>query len=166
MSFRKLDSKGKAIPREGRTSREPAQRMVRGVPHYHYEVNVSIALPGGKTLQKRRRYWLANDAEADAKERELRHQAPAEALTWYVAHQKWKDAHLGKRSPGHLAATDTTMRQWIEAFGVKSTIEDTELAKFVEWVEESGRGTKGRGAQIKHAHLLAIARWCRKRGLI
>ena len=59
-----------------------------------------------------------------------------------------------------------TLRQWIEAFGAGSTIEETGLSEFTRWVEDKARIGKGRAAQVKREQLLAIARWCRARGLV
>ncbi len=58
------------------------------------------------------------------------------------------------------------MKQWCAAFGASVTIEGTTLAMFSGWIGEKAKEGKGRGAQLKHGHLLAIARWCRARGMV
>lgn len=166
MSYHRLDVKGRPIPNKGRSKREPAKRLVHDKEHYNYEIVIVFPLPGGKRRYVRRRYWLPDDAAAEAKQRELKHQDPAHRLTWYEAHRRWRDDRLSKLSPQHLAAVDGTVAKWIASFGVNATIEGTALPVFVDWVAAQASGTKGRGAQLRHSHLLTIARWCRARGLV
>lgn len=166
MSFRRLDAKGKPIPRDGRSMRRPAEKLIRGVPHFHYEISGAIPQADGKRLQYRKRFWLPDDRAADAKEREMLRKPPAEALTWVEAHRRWVEGNRHRFSPGHIANTEITIRQWCQAFGANSTIEGTSLAAFAGWVEDKAKEGKGRGAQIKRGHLLAMARWCRARGMV
>ncbi len=166
MSYRQLDAKGKPIPRDGRSTRKPAEKMIGGKPHYHYEIAGAISQPGGKRLQYRKRFWLPDDHAADAKEREILRKPSADALTWTEAHRRWIDANRSKFSPLHIANTEITMKQWCAAFGAGVTIEGTTLAMFSGWIGEKAKEGKGRGAQLKHGHLLAIARWCRARGMV
>lgn len=166
MSYRKLDTKGKPIPRNGRSTRKPAEKMINGKPHFHYEIAGAIPQPDGKRLQYRKRFWLLNDYAADAKEREILHKPPSQALTWMEAHRRWVDANRAKFSPLHIANTEITLKQWCASFGASATIEGTTLAAFSGWVEEKAKEGKGRGAQLKYGHLLAIARWCRARGMV
>ena len=71
MSYRKLDAKGKPIPRDGRSIRRPAEQMINGKTHFQYEIAGAIPQPDGKRLQYRKRFWLPDDHAADAKEREI-----------------------------------------------------------------------------------------------
>lgn len=105
-------------------------------------------------------------AAAKAKQREIRHQDPARRLTWLEAHRRWRKNQAADLSSLHIAAVDTTIEKWTESFGVGSTIEVISLPVFVEWVASHIHGTKGRGAQLRHSHLLTIARWRRSRGFI
>ena len=89
MSFRKLDIKGKPIPRNSRSIRKPAERMIRGIPHFHYEIFVTIKQQDGKSREIRKRFWLADDREAEDKQRELKRQGPINAVTWLDAHALW-----------------------------------------------------------------------------
>ncbi|MCD8139954.1 MAG: tyrosine-type recombinase/integrase [Planctomycetaceae bacterium] len=168
MAFHRLDENGKAMPRKGkgRTNRKPAEREERGKTLYHYEITSSIKLDQNKRRQVRRRFWLENDDAAAAKERELRHKAPTHAMTWVEAHKRWIEGNKGYFSVGHINNARTTIRQWTESFGAASTIEGTDLATFNLWIGEHAKKNSGRGAQIKFGHLMAIARWCRKRGYI
>ncbi len=166
MSYHQLDNRGKPIPKKNRSRRDAAMRMESGVPHYHYEIYVSIPLPDGKRRQVRQRCWLPDDLAAASKERELRREGPGNALTWMDGYRRWLDARLPRLSPGHLSGVESTMNKWAESFGVNSTIEGTSLPSFVEWIADQAKGTKGRGAQIRQTHLLTIARWCRSRGLV
>lgn len=166
MSYRKLDIKGKPIPRNSRSIRKPAERMVGGVPHYHYEIFVTIKQQDGKSREIRKRFWLADDQAAENKQRELKHQAPVNALSWIDAHAKWLEDNRADFSPGHIATSENTIKLWTEDFGADSTVEGTGLAEFTQWITEKAKEGTGRAAQIKREHLLAIARWCRERGLV
>jgi integrase len=100
------------------------------------------------------------------KERELKREAPQDALTWPEAHRRWLEGNAGRFSEGHTENSRTTIRLWCQSFGAGSTIEGTPLAAFTEWVDDLAHAGKGRGAEIRRNHLLAIARWCRARGLV
>ncbi len=166
MSYRRLDAKGKPIPRNSRSIRKPAERMIRGIPHYHYEIFVTIKQQNGKSREIRKRFWLADDREAEDKQRELKHQAPVNALTWIDAHALWLADPDNNYSDGHIATSRKTIELWTKDFGADSTIEGTELSAFTTWISDRAKEGTGRAAQIKHEHMLAIARWCRERGLI
>ncbi|MCD8352549.1 MAG: site-specific integrase [Planctomycetaceae bacterium] len=164
MALHKLDTQGKPIP--PRSRREPATRRIRGVDHYHYMVYVAIPQPGGKYRHVRRRYWLPDDAAAVAMERELKREAPPDALTWEQAYDRWKAENVGRLSLGHMQGVDISFRKWFADFGTSSTIEGTDLASFTGWLAEQAKGTKGRAAQLRQSHLLTVAKWCRSRGII
>ncbi len=166
MAFHRLDINGKPLPSKGkgRTNRKAAERMENGVTLFHYEITAAVKLPEGKMRQIRRRYWLSGDDKAEAKERELCRQTPKDALTWEDAYKRWLENN--DFSEGHVKNTTTTMKQWYAAFGANSTIEGTSLAAFSAWMEERSKEGKGRGAQIKYGHLMAIAEWCRERGYV
>lgn len=166
MSYRRLDENGTPLPRSGRITRRPAQRQERGQPLYHYEIVVAIAAEGGKWKYLKRRYWLPDDTAAQIKERELKHEPPLYALTWPEAHRLWLEGNSKRFSRSHVEASERTMREWAQSFGANSTIEGTSLAAFTSWVDDKAKGNTGRTAQVKYGHLLAIARWCRQRGLI
>lgn len=166
MAFRKLDDKGNPIPKKGRSKRLPAEKKEHGQTLFHYQVKVSIKQQDGKYKQILRHKWLPDDIAAEEYQRQLLHKAPVNALTWEQAHKLWVEGNIGKFSDGHISNSKTTMKQWYEAFGTNSTIETTTLAAFSEWIDELARKGTGRAAQIKRGHLLAIARWCRERGLI
>lgn len=166
MSYCKLDENGKTIPSGKRSNRKPAKREERGGELYHYEIYVAIPLPSGEYKQVRRRKWLPDDEAAADYERELRGAPPRKALTWVAGHQKWLDANKNDLSQGHVQTSRAAIDLWCEKFGKHSTIEGTTLLAFSEWIgNEATKGT-GRAAQIKHEHFLAIARWCRARGLV
>lgn len=165
MAFYKLDENGKPI--KGRTKREPAVKLVRGEEMFHYEVYISILQDDRKYKYIRKRFWLPDDIAAMGKERELKHDEPVKSITWQEGYDKWRVAPRKKRlSAGHLGAVHRTMKKWLESFGVNATIEGTSLPIFVEWVTKQAAGTKGRGAQLHHTHLMTIARWCRSRGFV
>lgn len=166
MAFRLLDEKGKPLPKKGRTSRRPAFREEQGGTVYHYEIFVRINCLDGKVRDIRKRLWLPNDITAQVIERELKTGHATKKMTWAEAHRQWLDGNKGKFSDGHAANSVVTIRKWCERFGVESTIEGTTLAQFSSWCEEICLKGKGRGGQIRRAHLLAIARWCRDRGLV
>ncbi len=166
MAFYKLDAKGKTIPKKGRTTREPVTKKERGKTLYHYEIYVAIPQPDGKARQIRKRYWLPDDIAAQEKQRDLKHEPPSDALTWEEGHRKWLDGHRGDFSEGHVNTSIVCLRQWHEAFGKDSTIEGTTLAQYTKWIDEKAQEGTGRAAQIKHEHMLAIARWCRSKGLV
>lgn len=166
MAFYKLDAKGKRIPNKGRTGREPVTKKERGKTLYHYEIYVSIPQPGDKTKQIRKRFWLPDDIAAQEKQREIKHEPPRDALTWVDGHKKWLDFHQGQFSAGHVNTSIVCIRQWSETFGKDSTIEGTTLAQYSRWIDEKALEGTGRAAQIKHEHMLAIARWCRSKGLV
>lgn len=166
MAFYKLDAKGKTIPKKGRTGREPVTKKERGKTLYHYEIYVAIPQPGDKTKQIRKRFWLPDDIAAQEKQREIKHEPPRDALTWEEGHKKWLDFHQGEFSEGHVNTSIVCLRQWHETFGKDSTIEGTTLAQYSRWIDEKAKEGTGRAAQIKHEHMLAIARWCRSKGLV
>lgn len=170
MSFRLIDDKGKPIPKGKRSSRKPAKRLERGVELHHYEFHISIPRGNGTYRDFRKRLWLPHDGETHAAARkkhlELQRLTPQTALSWEEAYRRWLDDRGTKRAATHLSGVAITMRQWIESFGPAATVEGTSLPAFVEWVAGHAAGTKGRGAQMKHGHLLAIARWCRSRGFV
>ncbi len=164
MSFHRLDAKGKPIPRKGRTTREPATREERGVTLYHYEIVVAVSVAPGKYQYKKRRYWLPDDNAADEAERALLHKPTAKALTWAAGYELWLEGNM--HSPGHLLNVARVVRQWTATFGVSKTIEGTSLPELSQYTETLSKSGKGRAGQIAHTELMAIARWCRKRGLV
>lgn len=166
MSYRKLDANHIPLPRKRRTKREAATRLERDVTLYHYEITYVLSLGGGKRKHVRRRFWLPGDVAAAAKERELRYDAPAHALTWGDAYSRWKADRTPHLSQGHLGGVEITMNKWFASFGASSTVEGTTLPAFVEWLQSQAKGNKGRGAQLRRSHLLTIARWCRSRGFV
>ncbi len=169
MSYHQLDINGRPLPKKGRTTRKPAKRLERGVTLYHYEIYVSISQPGEKPKQIRRRYWLPNESaehlEAQQRERELKHEAPVGALTWREALRLWVEGNADF-SREHIHNATVTVDMWERDFGAGAAIEGTSLAAFSEWIGELGKEGTGRAAQNRRAHLLAIARWARSRGLV
>lgn len=164
MSYRKLDEKGKPVSKNGKN-----KAAVRGEGDgklYHYAVAVSIKQDGGKYKSILRHAWLPNDAAADEFQRQLKRQPSARALTWQDAFDRWIDDNKVKRSPRHIENVEATMRRWIAAFGATKTIGGTELGEYTTWIMERSKSGKGRGAQLDHSHLLAVARWARERGLV
>ena len=166
MAYRKLDNNGKPINPRKRTSRTPATRIEGKETLYHYEIFVRITDVEGKTRDKRKRLWLADDLAAQLAEQELKAGRVLKTLTWLDAHRRWLEANKDNFSAGHASNSVTTIKMWCERFGNDSTVEGTSLAQFSSWAEEICRKGKGRGGQIRRAHMLAIARWCRDRGLV
>lgn len=166
MSFRKLDANGRPLPRKGRSGRMPAERMENGRSVYHYEITCSRRRGDGTLLQIRRRAWLPDNEAAEALERDLLRRPAAGSLSWTKAHQLWREANIGKRSPGHFVNVEATLRRWLDVVGPKKGVEDTTLAEFSAWVETRATEGTGRAAQLDRGHLLTIARWCRARGHI
>lgn len=164
MAYCRLDDNGKPVRRKGRIRSEPATRWERGVELFHYEIYISIAGSEGKKKQVRRRYWLENDVEAKAKERELRHEPPADAVTWQQAIERWKTDN--RFSESHFKNADKTIAMWVDEFGERSTIEGTTLADFSKWFADMSKEGTGRAAQNRRAHMLAIARYARSVGLV
>ena len=166
MAYIKLDSKGKPIPKNGRSKRLPAEKEERGIPLFHYRIYVSRKLENGKYKQVLRHMWLPDDLAAAEAERELKRKAPVKALTWQGGYELWLEERKKGLSPRHLANVAATMKRWNEAFGVNMAIEATELAEFTSWLRERSKTGKGRGAQLDYAHLMTIARWCQEQGAV
>ena len=166
MSYRRLDTNNKPLPRkgQGRTSREPATKKIGGKDHYHYEITYIVSAGDGNRRYAKRHFWLLNDDEAERKQRELKFQAPAEALTWRDAAAVFMKSR--KLSPSHQKAISITIDKWCASLGAGSTLEGTSLAAFCSWLEMRRKGNTGRAAQLDFSHLMAIARWCRQRGMV
>ncbi len=164
MSYRLLDDQGKPIPKKGRSRRPPAVRIERGKELFHYQIIVSVKQPSGKFKNIVRHKWFPDDLAAEEFARSLKHQAPVSALSWGNAFEQWGGAN--GVSEGHRKNVAATLKRWLSAMGADKTIEDTSLPQFTGWTRERAKTGKGRGAQLDHAHLLAIARWAREQGLI
>ena len=163
MSHYKLDIRGRRA-KTGKNAPPLAVRMEHGVKLNRYVFKYSIKQKDGtfKYFQKMR--WLGSEGAAEEYERSLKREAPINQLTWIKAHALWCEGT--NFSEGHYSNAKTTMKEWMDDFGANSTIEDTTLSVFSAWVDAKAKSGTGRAAQIKRGHLLAIARWCRKRGHI
>lgn len=164
MSIKRIDSKGRVVSSKGKPKTRLAEKVINGVPHYHYEIYVAISQDKGKKTQIRKRYWLPDDLTAEEKERELRREGPVNALTWRGAHARWLRGNDFTES--HANDSTLTIDLWEKDFGVNSTIEGTTLAMFSHWVSTYAKKGTGRSAQNRRAHLLAISRWVRARGMV
>lgn len=166
MSYHRLDAKNKPLPRkgQGRTSREPATKRIGGQECYRYEIIFTVSAGGGKRRFAKRRFWLPNDEAAEHKQRELRFEPPSEALTWKAAAATYLNSK--KVSIAHRKGIDNTIEKWCASLGEESTLEGTSLAVFCTWLESRKEGHTGRAAQLDFSHMMAIARWCNKRGMV
>ena len=69
-------------------------------------------------------------------------------------------------SAAHRLGITRTLDKWCASFGEGSTLEETTLAAFCSWLEKRKEGKTGRAAQLDYSHLMAVAQWCRKRGMV
>ncbi len=164
MAYHRLDVNGKPI--KPRSRQKEAERIEGGKSLYHYAIIVALKQDDGKYKHIRRHAWLPGDAEAEEYQRGLLRKPSTKAMTWEKAHEKWLGDVNNKKSIRHLANVAATIQRWIKVFGSAKTIEDTTLGEFSEWILDRSKTGKGRGAQLDYAHLIAIAKWNRKRGFV
>lgn len=146
------------------TKLQTESRKVKGQQHFRFEIRYDAPLNGTRR-QRRKRLWLPDSSAAEAVERELRGEEPADRLTWSQAWEKFHAAHVEKRVQGHLDNMGRDVRS-LCAFLGDLPVEQTPLGRFTDWLRWREGQASARTAQLARTHTLKIARWAASQGLV